>query len=287
MSIVITGATGHLGRLVVESLLERGVPAAEITATGRAVERITDLAGRGVRVERVDLGDRAAVDTALAGAEKVLLVSGTEPERVAQHGTVVEAAVAAGVGHLVYTSAPRATTTSMLLAGAHRETEQLLAASGLTTTVLRNAWYVENYTDQVATYREHGMLGAAGDGRVSVALRAEYAEAAAAVLTGSGHAGRTYELGGPAVTLPQLAAAVSAAIGQDVAYTDVPVEQLQQVLAGAGVPAPMDAVLADVDRAIAAGELVVDPADLESLLGRPVTPLDEAVRQALGTGVRD
>ncbi|MEV7430171.1 MULTISPECIES: NmrA family NAD(P)-binding protein [unclassified Nocardioides] len=282
MSIVVTGATGHLGRLTVEALLERGVPAADITATGRATERIADLAERGVRVLRVDLGDRAAVDAALAGAEKVLLVSGTEPDRVAQHGTVVDAAVAAGVAHLVYTSAPRATTTSMLLAGAHRETEELLAASGLATTVLRNAWYVENYTGQVDTYREHGMLGAAGEGRVSVALRSEYAEAAAAVLAGEGHEGRTYELGGPAVTLPEIAAAVSGAIGQEVAYTDVPVEQLRQVLAGAGVPAPMDAVLADVDRAISVGELEVDPADLESLLGRPVTPLAEAVRRALG-----
>ncbi|MDN4171629.1 NmrA family NAD(P)-binding protein [Nocardioides sp. SOB77] len=282
MSIVVTGATGHLGRLVVESLLERGVPAADITATGRAVERVADLAERGVRVLRVELDDRAAVDAALAGADKVLLVSGTEPDRVAQHGTVVDAAVAAGVGHLVYTSAPRASTTSMLLAAAHRETEQLLAASGLATTVLRNAWYVENYTDQVATYREHGMLGAAGGGRVSVALREEYAAAAAAVLTGEGHEGRVYELGGPAVTLPEVAAAVSQAIGHEVAYTDVPVDQLQQVLAGAGVPAPMDAVLADVDRAIAAGELAVDPIDLETLLGRPVTPLGEAVRRVLG-----
>lgn len=283
MSIVVTGATGHFGRLVVESLLERGVPAAEITATGRAVERIADLADRGVRVLRVDLGDRAAVDEALAGAEKVLLVSGTEADRVAQHRTVIDAAVAAGVGHLVYTSAPRADTTTMLLAADHRTTEEALAASGLTTTVLRNAWYVENYTGQVATYREHGMAGAAGEGKVSVALREEYAAAAAAVLTGSGHESRTYELGGPAVTLPQIAAAIGEAIGQDVAYTDLPVEQLQQVLAGAGVPAPMDAVLADVDRAIGAGELAVDPTDLEVLLGRPVTPLAEAVRRALAS----
>lgn len=280
--IVVVGATGHLGRLVVEQLLERGVDPSSITATGRAVERLDDLAARGVRVLAVDRSDAAAVRSALEGADKVLLVSGTEPDRVEQHRTVVDAAKDAGVAHLVYTSGPKADTSTMLLLADHRATEELLEASGLATTVLRNAWYVENYTGQVDTYREHGMVGAARDGLVSVALRREYAEAAAVVLTTPGHEGAVYELGGEAVTLPQIAEAVSEVIGQDVASTDVPVEQLRSILEGAGLPEPVAAVFADVDRGIADGELHVPETDLERLLGRPATRLRPAVAEALG-----
>jgi NAD(P)H dehydrogenase (quinone) len=281
MSIVVTGATGHLGRHVVESLLARGVPAEEITATGRAIERIGDLAQRGVRVLRVDLGDRAAVAAALAEATRVLLISGLDADRVAQHRNVIEAAVGAGVEQLAYTSAPHAMTTSMLLAADHRATEIALAESGLVTTILRNAWYVENYTAQLPTYLAHGMVGAAGQGRVSVALRREYGQAAAAVLTSEGHGGRVYELGGPAVSLPEIAAAISAVAGAPVSYTDVPVSTLRDILMGAGMPAPLAELFADVDRAISQGELVVDPRDLEHLLGPPVPPLADSVREAL------
>jgi len=281
MSLTVIGATGHLGRLVVEHLLARGVAPAEVTATGRAVERLDDLAEQGVRVLRTDLDDDAQVAAAVAGAERVLLVSGNEPSRVEQHRRVVDAAVAAGVQHLVYTSGPHATTSTVQLLADHATTERLLAESGLETTMLRNAWYVENYTAQVDTYRAHGMVGAARDGLVSVAPRSEYAEAAAVVLTTDGHGGAVYELGGEAVTLPQVAAAVSRAVGEQIGYTDVPVDALREVLAGAGVPAPMDAVLADVDRGIADGELQVPTADLEKLLGRPATGLDDAVSAAL------
>ena len=281
MSITVIGATGHLGRHVVESLLDRGVDPAAITATGRAVERLDDLAERGVRVQRVDLDDPAAVAGAVAGAEQVLLVSGMDPQRVTQHGTVIDAAVAAGVRHLAYTSGPYASTSRLLLMADHAATEELLAAAPLTTTVLRNAWYVENYTAQVETYLAHGMVGAAGSGRVSVAPRREYAEAAAAVLLDESRQGRRYELGGPAVTLPEVAAAISAVTGQQIGYTDLPVAELQQVLAGAGLPAPLDAIFADVDRGIAEGELLVPVDDLESLLGRPATGLEQAVKEAL------
>ena len=282
MSIVVTGATGHLGRSVVESLLERGVAPETITATGRSIEKIADLAGRGVRVERAGFTDPASLDAAFAGADKLLLVSSSTPgQRLAEHRNAVDAAVRAGVTHLVYTSAPKAGTTTMLLADEHRATEEALAASGLTTTILRNGWYVENYTGQVDTFREHGMVGAGGEGRVSVALRREYGEAAAAVLTGTGHEGKVYELGGEAVTLTQVAAEISQALGVDIAYTDVPVETLRGILEGAGLPAPAAEVFADVDRAISAGELQVDPADLTALLGRPATPARDAVGQAL------
>lgn len=282
MSIVVTGASGHLGHHVVESLLARGVRAADITATGRSTDKLADLAARGVTVVASDYTDAASLDAAFAGADKVLIVSSNEfNDRAGQHRAAIDAAVRAGVGHVVYTSGPRATTSSMLLMADHRATEEHLTASGLASTVLRNGWYVENYTAQVPTYLEHGMVGSAGEGRVSIALRSDLAEAAAAVLTSEGHEGRVYELGGDAVSLPQLAAIISDVTGRTVTYTDVPVETFAGILVGAGLPEPVAAVFADVDRAISQGELEVDPTDLAALLGRSATPAADAVKIAL------
>jgi NAD(P)H dehydrogenase (quinone) len=282
MSIVVTGATGHLGHHVVESLLERGVPAAEITATARSTEKLADLAARGVTVVASDYTDSASLDAAFAGADKVLIVSSNDfNDRAGQHRRAIDAAVRAGVGHVVYTSGPKATTSSMLLMADHRATEEHLAASGVTSTVLRNGWYVENYTAQVPTYLQHGMVGSAGAGKVSVALRSDLAEAAAAVLTSEGHGGKVYELGGDAVTLPELAEVISEVTGATVTYTDVPVETFAGILVGAGLPEGVAAIFADVDRAISQGELEVDPTDLAVLLGRPATPAADAVKIAL------
>ncbi|ROR92391.1 SDR family oxidoreductase [Nocardioides aurantiacus] len=282
MSIVVTGASGHLGRLVVESLLARGTDPARIVATARRPEVLDDLAARGVEVRRADYDDRASLEKALAGAERVLLVSGTAfGRRVAQHTAVIEAAVAAGASLVAYTSAPRASTTSLLLAAEHAATEEVLLAADVDHVLLRNAWYVENYTDQLPTYAEHGLVGATGEGRVSLALRREYAEAAAAVLVGDGHAGRTYELGGPAVTLGELAAQIGGASGREIGHTDLDVAALQQVLEGAGVPGPAAEVFADVDRGIAEGELLVPTHDLARLLGREPLAVADAVREAL------
>jgi NAD(P)H dehydrogenase (quinone) len=282
MSIVVTGATGHLGRLAVESLLDRGVPAAGITATGRSTDKLADLAARGVTVVAADYTDPASLDAAFAGADKVLIVSSNDfNDRPGQHRNAIDAAVRAGVGHVVYTSGPKATTSSMLLMSDHGATEEHLAASGLTTTVLRNGWYVENYTGQVPNYLEHGMVGSAGEGKVSLALRRELAAAAAVVLTTDGHEGKVYELGGDAVTLPELAAIISDVTGKPVSYTDVPVEAFQGILVGAGMPEPVAAIFADVDRSISEGELYVDPTDLAALLGRPATPVADAVKVAL------
>jgi len=282
MSVVVTGATGQLGRLIVESLLERGLPAAEITAAGRSVAKLDDLASRGVLVAAVDYEEPATLEAAFTGADVVVLVSGSEfGRRAAQHGNAIAAAEKAGVGRLVYTSIPNATETPMLLAQEHRATEEILTSSGLTFTILRNAWYVENYTPQIPTYLEHGVVGSARDGRVSLATRRDYAEAAAAVALGEGHEGQVYELGGESVTLAELASIVSEATGQPVAYTDVPQETLQGILEGAGFPAPVAATFADVDARIAEGDLHVTSGDLERLIGRPATPVRDAVAAAL------
>ncbi|MGY1600947.1 NmrA family NAD(P)-binding protein [Geodermatophilus sp. SYSU D00815] len=281
MSTVVTGATGHLGRLVVEALLARGVPAAEVVATGRRVETLADLAQRGVTVRRADLDDPAATAAAFEGAEKLLLVSGSEPGvRVAQHARAIAAAQDAGVGLIAYTSIANADTSSLLLARDHRATEELLRESGVPWVFLRNSWYLENYTSQLPTWLEHGIVGAAGDGRISAATRADYAAAAAAVLATEGHAGTAYELGGAAFTMTELAAAVSAATGRTVSYTDVPVDTYRDVLVGAGLPEAAATTIADGDRGAAAGELFVAGHDLEELLGRAPTSLADALAAA-------
>jgi NAD(P)H dehydrogenase (quinone) len=282
MTIAVTGSTGHLGRLIVLSLLDRGVAPGDIVAIGRSAERLADLGETGVAVAVADYTDPASLDAALAGVDTLVLVSSNDfNDRVGQHRSAIDAAGRAGVGHVIYTSGPKADRSTVLLLADHGATEQYLAASGLPATVLRNGWYVENYTGQIATYLQHGMVGAAGDGRVSLAPRSDFAAAAAVVATGDGHAGRTYELAGPAVTLPELAAILSDATGTPIAYTDVPMDAYEQILAGAGMPAPLAHIFADVDRGIAQGELESSPADLESLLGRPATPVPDAVRVAL------
>ncbi|MDQ1677927.1 MAG: hypothetical protein QOC93_3071 [Actinomycetota bacterium] len=284
MTIVVTGATGQLGRLVVESLLDRGVPAAEIVAAGRSTDKIADLADRGVRVRRIDFTDPATLAEAFAGADRVLLVSSSEVGRRAeQHRNAIDAAREAGVTLLAYTSIAQAETTTMLLAAEHQATETYLRESGVPFTLLRNGWYLENYTAQLPVAREHGaILGSAGEGRVSAATRADYAAAAAAVLTGEGHEGKAYELGGDhSFTLPELAAEITRQTGTEVAYRDLPVEEYTQVLVGAGLPEQAAAVFADSDRGIARGELLVESGDLSRLAGRPTTSLTDGLAAAL------
>ena len=282
MSIVVTGATGHLGRLIVESLLRRGVPADGIVAVGRDVTKIADLGDRGVVVRHADYDDPDSLRSAFAGAEKLMFVSGSEAgRRVAQHRNVIAAARAAGVGLVVYTSIPKADTVGMRLADEHRVTEQEIIANGLPYVFLRNSWYLENYTAQLPSYLEHGIAGAAGEGRVSAATRADFAEAAATVLTTEGHTNQVYELGGAPFTMAELAEEVSRHSGRQVNYTDLPQATYAEVLVGAGLPEPYAAVLADSDRGLARGELHVEGDDLEKLIGRPPTPLAEAIRAAL------
>ena len=198
MTIVITGATGQLGRLVVEALLDQNVPAGQIVAAGRDLAKVADLAERGVQVRKVDYSDPESLRQAFSGAEKVLLISGSEVgQRLEQHRNAITAAKDAGVGLIAYTSIANAGSTGMQLAAEHEATEAALKESGLPFTLLRNGWYLENYTDQLGSYVQHGaVLGSAGEGRVSAATRADYAHAAASVLLLEGQAGKVYELGG-------------------------------------------------------------------------------------------
>lgn len=284
MSYVITGATGHLGRLVVEQLLDGAVPAGEIVATGRDVAKIKDLAERGVRVRAVDFDDPAAVRPALAEGDRVLLVSAMEPgRRVAQHRTVIEAAQAAGVALLAYTSIVNAETLTIRLAADHQATERLLRGSGLPHVLLRNGWYYENYTGRLAAFLGSGVIpGSAGRGRISAAARADYAAAAVRVLTTDGHAGQAYELGGgEPFTMEQLAAAVSAQSGQPVWYADLPEAEYAAALTGRGVPGLIADMVAETDRAVAQGALYTGSGDLAALTGRPAATLDAAVAAGL------
>lgn len=283
MSIVITGATGQLGRHVVEALLERNVPAGDIVATGRSVEKLADFAERGVTVQEMDYENPASVAAALKGATKVLLISSSAVgQRVAQHGTVIEAAKAEGVELLAYTSIANADTTGMKLAAEHQATEELLKDSGIPFVLLRNGWYLENYTEQLpGTLAQGAIAGSAGEGKVSAAARADYAHAAAAVLVADDQAGKVYELGGDhAFTMDQLASEISSAAGREVTYNDLPAHEYQQILVGVGVPDAFAEILADSDLGIARGDLLVTSGDLQKLIGRPSTPLSEAVRSA-------
>ncbi|MDR7084192.1 NAD(P)H dehydrogenase (quinone) [Arthrobacter ginsengisoli] len=283
MSIVITGATGQLGRHVVEALLERNVPAGEIVAAGRSIEKLADFAARGVQVKAMDYADPDSVAAALKGARKVLLISGNAVgERVPQHRTVIEAAKAEGVGLIAYTSIANADTSEMKLAAEHQATEALLKEAGVPFALLRNGWYLENYTDQLPGALAQGAVaGSAGDGRISGASRADYAQAAAAVLVADDQAGRIYELGGDqAFTMTELAAEISAAAGKTIIYRDLPAQEYAGMLAGVGVPEAFAEILADSDLGIARGDLLVTAGDLRKLIGRPTTSLAEAVRSA-------
>ncbi|NUV63373.1 NAD(P)H-binding protein [Streptomyces sp. CAI-85] len=282
MSIVVTGATGHLGRHVVEQLLEK-VPAREITAVVRDEAKATDLAARGVRLAVADYNTPETFDGLFAAGDKVLLISGNEFDkgRPGQHQVVIDAAKAAGAALLAYTSAPGTLTAA--LADDHRATERALTASGVPYTLLRNGWYHENYTEQLAPVLAHdAVVSAAGEGRISSASRADYAAAAVAVLTGEGHENRTYELGGDeAWSLTEYAAELSRQTGREIVHTSVSTEALTGILTGAGLPEPFAAILAGVDASIEKGELVVTSGDLSRLIGRPTTPVTEAITAAL------
>ncbi|MER5897953.1 NmrA family NAD(P)-binding protein [Streptomyces sp. NPDC001876] len=286
MSIVVTGATGQLGRLVIEQLLTT-VPADGIAAVVRSKEKAASLAARGVEIRIADYDRPETLADVFRAGDRVLLVSGSEiGRRVAQHTAVIAAAKAAGVAQLAYTGVLGGPDADFQLAAEHKVTEQLILDSDLPYTLLRNGWYTENYTANLAPVLEHGAVVAnAGDGRIASASRADLAAAAAAVLTGEGHLGAAYELSGDvAWSLAEYAAVVAAATGKEVTYTNVPAATHREILVGAGLPEGLAAILVDVDEAIGRGLLAGTSGDLARLIGRPTTPLAETVAAAVSAG---
>ncbi|MFE5296082.1 NAD(P)H-binding protein [Streptomyces sp. NPDC056632] len=285
MSIVVTGATGQLGRLVIDELLDR-VPAESVAAVVRDKDKAAGLAERGVELRIADYSSPETLAGAFAAGDRVLLISGSEVgQRVAQHTAVIAAAKAAGVAQLAYTGILGGPEADFGLADEHKATEQAILDSGLPYTFLRNGWYTENYTANLAPVLAHGAVVAnAGEGRVASAPRADYAAAAAAVLTGplDEHLGRAYELSGDASwSFAEYAAEVAQASGQEITYTNVPAATHREILVGAGVPAFFAEILVEVDEAVARGALAARGDDLSRLIGRPTTPIAETIRAAL------
>lgn len=281
--IAITGATGQLGQLVLTQLLAK-LPAASVIAVVRNPAKATDLAARGLVLRRADYTDTAALTTAFAGVEKVLLISSSEiGQRAAQHLNVITAAKRAGVKLLVYTSLLRADTSPLNLAAEHTQTETALKASGVPYIILRNGWYTENYTASVPPAVAHGaFIGSAADGRISSAARADYAAAAVAALTGAARVGQTYELAGDtAYTLTELAAEISRQTGKTIPYQNLPEADYRGILLKLGLPAGLASGLASWDVDASRGALFDDGHQLSKLIGRPTTPLAESVKQAL------
>ncbi|WP_460797117.1 SDR family oxidoreductase [Microbacterium sp. GXF0217] len=281
MTILVTGATGQLGRLVIDSLLERGASAESIVAGVRDEAKAADIAARGIRLAVIDYSTPSTLDVAMAGVDSVLLISSSEVGRRAeQHQAVIDAAVKADVTKFVYTSAPKATTSDLVLAPEHKATEEAIAASGLPAVILRNNWYTENYARDLATAAETGTLAAGvGEGRVASASRKDFADAAAVVLLEDGHIGEIYELGGDvAWTYADLAAAFSEVTGREVVYQRISFDEQLAALTGAGLDEGTAGFVAALDAGIRDGALAETDGTLARLIGRPTTPLLEGLR---------
>lgn len=284
MTTIVTGATGHLGRHIIESLLRAGVAPSDIVAGGRRPERLSDLQAAGVGVARVDYADPSSLAAAFTGADTVVLVSASEPgKRVDLHSAVVDAARDAGVTRLIYTSAPAATTSALILAPDHKATEEYIVASGIPYTFLRNGWYTENYEQAARQAAETGTLVASvGDGRVASASRSDFADAAAAVVVGSGHENQVYELSGDvAWHFDDLAAAISEITGRAVVYRPISAEEHFTALTDAGLDAGIANFVVALDQNTEQGLLGGTSGELRRLIGRPTTPLVDGLRPVL------
>ena len=280
MTIAITGATGQLGRLVIEKLKQK-LPAGDIVALARKPEKAAEL---GVSARAADYANPETLPAALAGIDTLLLISSSEVgQRAVQHGNVIDAAKKAGVKRIVYTSLLHADRSVLSLAEEHRQTEAALKASGVPHTILRNGWYSENYTGSIGPALAHGaLIGSAGDGKISAAPRADYAEAAVAALTGAGHDGKVYELAGDSAwTLADLAAEVSKQSGKTVVYQNLPEADYAAALKGVGLPEGLAAAIAGWDVGASQGALFDDGRQLSALIGRSTTPLSVPVAAAL------
>ncbi|MCW8329258.1 SDR family oxidoreductase [Photobacterium sp. SDRW27] len=279
--IVVTGATGQLGRLVIKHLISK-VDASEIIAAVRTPEKASDLSALGVQVRKADYSRPETLKTAFDGAEKILLISSSElGQRAEQHMNVIEAAKSEGVSLIAYTSLLHADTSPLGLAGEHIETEKHLKESGVPFVLLRNGWYTENYLASVAPSIEHGVfIGSAGEGQISSAAREDYAEAAAVVITSEEpQAGKVYELAGDeSYSLADLSVLISQESNKEIPYVNLPENEFKEALVGAGLPEPFAALLANSDVGASKGGLFDEQGELSALIGRPTTNLSEMIK---------
>lgn len=283
MKIAVTGATGQLGQLVVNGLLEKGT-SINVIAVVRDEKKALPLVKRGAEVRVAHYGDPAALKAAFSGVDRLLLISSSEVgQRIEQHKNVINAAKAAGVQHIVYTSAPRATTTTLIIAPEHKATEENILQSGMEYTILRNNWYTENYKDQVETASKTGtIVSAAGAGRVASATRADFAAGTVVVLLGTGHEGKVYEFGGDyAWDYNELAVTIGEIIGKPVVYKAVDAGTLINILKGAGLDEGTAGFIAALDGNIAEGALSEVTGELSRLIGRPTTSLRKGLKDAV------
>lgn len=282
--IAITAATGHLGRHVVSQLLAK-VPAKDVVVIVRNPEKAADLAAKGVQVRLGDYTQPETLAVAFQGVEKVLLISSNDfNDRFGQHKKAIDAAKAAGVKLIAYTSILKGPKSRLLLAADHLATEKYLLEAGVPYVFLRNGWYFENYTERLGGSLQHGFAGSAGEGRIAAAPRADYAAAAVAVLTTPGHERKAYELAGDrGFTMAELAAEVSKQSGKQLAYADLPPEQFKGVLTGAGLPPPVADIFVDADVQIQKGDLDDASGQLRALIGRPTGTLADAVKAGLAS----
>lgn len=281
----ITGATGQLGRLVIDSLMQ-SIPPERIVALVRDPAKASDLAARGIHIRYSDYNRPQTLAPALQGVEKLLLISSSEVgRREAQHKSVIDAARQAGVSLIAYTSLLHADTSPLGLALEHRATEAALKASAIPHVILRNGWYTENYAASIAPALAHGaFIGAAGEGRISSAARRDYAYAAALVLQLSGQEGKIYELAGnDSYTLAEFTAQIAQQSGKAVQYVNLPQHEFAAALKQAGLPDGLAEMLADSDAGAQKGGLFASDNDLARLLGRPATPYAEVIRAALSS----
>ena len=281
--IAITGATGQLGRLVIEALIQK-VPSSQIVATARNLEKAKDFSDRGIEVRLADYNQPETLLPAFKGADQLLLISSSEVgQRTRQHGAVIEAAKAAGVKLLAYTSVLHADTTPLTMLNEHQETEKILQSSGIPFVSLRNSWYTENYTSKIPVILKEGViLGSVGTGLIASAERADYADAAATVLINDGHANRIYELAGDkAFTMSDLAAEIMRQSGKTVEYKNLTVEDYKAALISKGTPEEIAPMVADMDVGISKGALFDDSHRLSQLIGRPTTPLEKTIAAAI------
>lgn len=281
MKILVTGATGKLGSKVVESLL-KSIPASDLAVSVRNPEKAEGLRARGIEVRQGDFDNPETLDNAFTGIDRLLIISadGDNETRILQHTNAVQAAERAGVKFIAYTSLANATESKNLMAPPHVETEAAIIRTGIPYSFLRNNWYLENEIGSI----QGAMAGApwvtsAGEGKVGWALQQDYADAAAAVLVGNGHENTVYELSGPLLTQEELVSALGAILGKEIPVQQVSDEKYAEIMKGLGLPDFVIPIVVGIQESIRNGSLEVEKNDFEKVLGRPVTPINEALTQ--------